>query len=68
MVRVIHLSDDGAELATIELDDFTVEILYSGIAILLRDAATAQQKLAPPVELSKQARSRREKILNRIYG
>jgi hypothetical protein len=69
MVRVTHIHDDGTELATIEVDDFTVEILYSGIASMLRDAAFKDAAPPPPpVELSRDARSRRERILNRIYG
>jgi hypothetical protein len=68
MVRVTHHHEDGSELSTIELDDFTVEILYSGIAIMLRDAAVAPLPIRPSAELSRDARSRRERILNRIYG
>jgi hypothetical protein len=68
MVRVTHVDDDGVEGATVELDNFTVEILYSGIAIMLRDAATKRSQPSQPVPLSKQARTRREKVLNRIYG
>ncbi len=32
MVKVIHLSDDGTEKAAVVLDDFTVEVIYSGIS------------------------------------
>ncbi len=39
MVRVIRLADDGTEVAAIEVDDFTIEVLYSGIAKMLQDAA-----------------------------
>jgi hypothetical protein len=35
MAKVTHVNDSGAEVATIELDDF-VKILYSGIAEKLR--------------------------------
>ncbi len=36
MVKVIHLADDGTEMAAIEVDDFTIEVIYSGIAEMLR--------------------------------
>ena len=39
MIRVIHLADDGTEVAAIEVDDFTIEVIYSGIADMLRAAA-----------------------------
>jgi hypothetical protein len=39
MVKVTHLSDDGTEMASIELDDFTIEVIYAGLAAMLRDAA-----------------------------
>ena len=42
MVKIIHVADDGTEKAAVELDDFTVEVIYSGIADMLRDAETAQ--------------------------
>jgi hypothetical protein len=70
VVRIVQLSDDGTELASIHLDDFTVEVIYAGIADMLRtaadgadpalDAATATSGLAPG------ARQRREKILTRL--
>ena len=41
MVKVIHFADDGTEMAAIEVDDFTIEVLYSGIAEMLRHAAAA---------------------------
>ena len=41
MVKVIHLADDGTEMAAIEVDDFTIEVIYSGIAEMLREAAAA---------------------------
>ena len=67
MVKVIHLADDGTELAAIELDDFTIEILYSGLAHLLREAAHGRvPEGGPSSELSRQARQRRDKILTRI--
>jgi hypothetical protein len=67
MVKVIHLADDGTEMATIEVDDFTIEVLYSGIAQMLRDAATSHERIAAAsCELSSAARQRRERILSRI--
>ena len=41
MVKVIHLADDGTEITAIEVDDFTIEVIYSGIADMLREAAAA---------------------------
>ena len=38
MVKVIHLADDGTEKAAVEVDDFTIEVIYSGIAEMLREA------------------------------
>ena len=39
MFRVTQLADDGTELAAVEVDDFTIEVLYSGLAEMLRAAA-----------------------------
>jgi hypothetical protein len=67
MVRVTQLADDGTELAAVEVDDFTIEVIYSGIADMLRDAATAQTAdVVPSFDLSREARQRREKVLTRI--
>jgi hypothetical protein len=67
VVRVIHLADDGTEVAAIEVDDFTIEILYSGLAHLLREAARGPvAEVGPTSELSREARQRRDKILTRI--
>ena len=38
MIRVTRVAEDGTESAVVEIDDFTVEVLYSGIADLLREA------------------------------
>jgi hypothetical protein len=67
MVKVIHLADDGTEVAAIEVDDFTIEVIYSGLADMLREAASAQGSpgLADG-ELPRAERQRREKILTRI--
>jgi hypothetical protein len=69
MIRVSQLAEDGTETAVVEIDDFTVEVLYSGIADLLRDAAASPSP--PPVsvtvsDLPFEARRRRERILTRI--
>jgi hypothetical protein len=69
MVKVIHLADDGTEMATIEVDDFTIEVIYSGIADMLREAASsASVQAEPAAELSRQARLRRDKVLARLRG
>jgi hypothetical protein len=69
MVKVIHLADDGTEMAAIEVDDFTIEVIYSGIADMLREAASsASVQVEPSAELSREARLRRDKILTRIRG
>jgi hypothetical protein len=68
MVRVIHLADDGTEMAAIEVDDFTIEVLYSGIADMLRAAVDDGPALALRDELPRGERQRREKILTRIRG
>jgi hypothetical protein len=67
MVKVIHVADDGTEVAAIEVDDFTIEVIYSGIAEMLRDAASAQATApASGWDLPRAERQRREKILTRI--
>jgi hypothetical protein len=67
MIKVIHVADDGTEMAAIEVDDFTIEVIYSGLAEMLREAAAANATAsAPPVDLPRAARQRREKILSRI--
>jgi hypothetical protein len=67
MIRVTRLAEDGTETAVVEIDDFTVEVLYSGIADLLRDAASSPPAVGTAAsELPLQARQRRERILARI--
>ena len=67
MVKVIRVAADGTEMAAIEVDDFTSEVIYSGIAEMLRQAAASNEAAtAPGGELSREARQRREKILSRI--
>jgi hypothetical protein len=67
MVRITHLSDDGAEVASIELDDFTIEVIYSGLASRLRDAAAARPAApAPSGDLCREALQRRQRVLSRL--
>jgi hypothetical protein len=67
MVKVIQVAADGTEMAAVEVDDFTIEVIYSGIAEMLRQAAASSEAVAAPgAELSPAARQRREKILSRI--
>jgi hypothetical protein len=67
MIKVTHLSDDGAEMASIELDDFTVEVIYSGLAAMLRDAAAARPTTpAPSGDLCREALQRRQRVLSRL--
>ena len=67
MVRVTQLADDGTELAAVEVDDFTIEVIYSGLAEMLREAAAARLAVSPPsCELPREARQRRQRVLSRI--
>ena len=66
MVKVIQVADDGTEMAAIEVDDFTIEVIYSGIAEMLRRAASNEAEPAARGDLPPAARQRREKILSRI--
>jgi hypothetical protein len=67
MVRVIHLADDGSEVAAIEVDDFTIEVVYSGLAEMLHDAAAAGRPLGnADVPLSREARQRRARVRRRL--
>jgi hypothetical protein len=66
MVKVIHVDDNGAEMATVEIDDFTIETVYAGIATLLRSASATPSP--SPAALTREARQRREKILTRIHS
>jgi hypothetical protein len=69
MVKIVQLADDGTEKAAVVLDDFTIEVIYSGIADMLRDAAAVQaDDLAPSFGLPREARQRRERVLTRIRG
>jgi len=67
MVRVTQFADDGTETAAIEVDDFTIEVIYSGLAEMLREAAAARPAAPPPAcELPREARQRRQRVLSRI--
>ena len=52
--------------ATVELDDFTVKVLYPDIAEMLQGASTDQPCPSPQFKLSRQARQRRSRRSNRI--
>jgi hypothetical protein len=68
MVKVIHLADDGTEMAAIEVDDFTLEVVYSGLAAMLREAAAAPAAPGAPVTAasSREALQRRRRVLTRL--
>jgi hypothetical protein len=66
MVKVVYVSGNGAETATVELDDFTVKTLYPDIAEMLQGASTDQPCPSPQFKLSRQARQRRSRRSNRI--
>jgi hypothetical protein len=69
MVKIIQVADDGTEKAAVELDDFTVEVIYSGIADMLRDAEASQAAhVVSAFDLSREERQRREKVLTKIRG
>jgi hypothetical protein len=68
MVKVIQLADDGTEMASVEVDDFTIEVIYSGLAEMLRQAAAARPAVAlASCDLSREARQRRQRVLNRLH-
>jgi hypothetical protein len=69
MIKVTQVAEDGTETASIEVDDFTLEVIYAGLADMLREAAqeTAAPAGTPPCELSREARQRRQRILTRIH-
>ncbi|HEX3333846.1 MAG TPA: hypothetical protein VHS57_05865 [Acidimicrobiales bacterium] len=69
MVRVIRFADDGTEMESVDLDDFTVEVVYSGISDMLRDAAASKDLgVEPSFDLTREARRRRERVLTRVRG
>jgi hypothetical protein len=66
MVKVTQISDDGAEVVSVELDDFTIEVIYSGLAAMLREAAARPSAPAPSGDLSREALQRRQRVLTRL--
>jgi hypothetical protein len=68
MIKVTHMAEDGTETASIEVDDFTIEVLYAGLADMLKEAARAPACATPTTcDLPRAARQRRERILTRIH-
>jgi hypothetical protein len=68
MIKVTQVADDGTETASIEMDDFTIEVLYAGLAEMLKDATrTPAETIPTSCELPREARRRRERILTRIH-
>ena len=43
MIKVIHIANIGTETATVDLEDSIVEVMYTGIADMLREAARLQE-------------------------
>jgi hypothetical protein len=67
MIRLTQVADDGTELAAVEVEDFTIEVLYAGLADMLREAAAPGPSIpAPSCDLPRQARQRRQRVLSRI--
>ena len=66
MVKVIKVDADGDETAVIELDDFTIETVYQGIAVMLNAATPTPSRAPGPDSLSREARLRRQRILTRL--
>jgi hypothetical protein len=68
MIKVTQVAEDGTETVSIEVDDFTIETIYAGLAEMLRKAAQAPAETMPAsCELPREARRRRERILTRIH-
>jgi hypothetical protein len=68
MIKLTQVADDGTETASIEVDDFTIEVLYAGLAEMLREAAESPGTVTPATcELPRAARQRRQRILTRIH-
>jgi hypothetical protein len=68
VIKVTQVAEDGTETASIEVDDFTIEILYAGLADMLKKAAHLPAEATPAAcELTRTARQRRERILTRIH-
>ena len=69
MFRVTQIHEDGSETC-VEVEDFTMEVVYGGLVDLVRAAAVATG-LAPaavPGELTRQEQQRRAKVLARIHA
>ncbi len=67
MVKVTQLDEDGTETASIEVDDFTIEVIYSGLAEMLRAAAAVHTPTsAPTCGLPREASQRRQRVLSRL--
>jgi hypothetical protein len=67
MVKITQFADDGTETASIEVDDFTIEVIYSGLAEMLQEAATIDAPAsAPACRLSRDANQRRQRVLTRL--
>ena len=67
MVKVTQVADDGTEVASVEVDDFTIEVIYAGLADMLRDAAASHPSAASRgADLSREARQRRQRVLGRV--
>jgi hypothetical protein len=68
MIKVTQVAEDGTETASIEVDDFTIEVLYAGLAERLKEAThRAAETSSAGCELPREARRRRERILTRIH-
>jgi hypothetical protein len=67
MVKVTHIASNGTETATVKLDDFTVKVMYSGIADMLREAASLERaERVASCEFSLVDRQRRETVRGRL--
>jgi hypothetical protein len=66
MIKVIQLDEAGSETAMIEIDEFTSETVYQGIAVMLREATPGKTEASPRTEPSKAERQRRQRILTRL--
>jgi hypothetical protein len=47
MIKAIRLDERGAVTASMEVDDFVIETLYAGIAMMLSDAASPHASAHP---------------------
>ena len=67
MVRVTQLADDGTEMAAVEVDDFTIEVIYSGLADMLREPRRpARRRRRRPATCRARRAERRQRVLSRI--